>query len=156
MNHPSSALTHLLEHATRERDAAVQRQAQARDLAGRLQAQHDHLLAWRQEFRQQWMVRFTESGQMPVVRSYQSFIDRLGQALQLLERQIEQAHADIEQGRAAVLACEQRAAAIRLLIERRAAQQRLELGRREQRECDEHAAALHLRRVAQAAAESQR
>ena len=138
----------LLERCEAERDSALARQARAEQLARQIQAQQDHLDAWRQGCRDHWQSQFRQSAQMEIVHSYQAYMGRLEQALQQLQARRDQNHLEMEHARLLVLSCEKRAASVRKLLERRLQEQQQLAQRRQQRDSDEQAAAMHRRAAA--------
>jgi flagellar FliJ protein len=141
----TDTLSLLLERAEGERDAA------ARLLhAASTQAQHGELAGYRQDYQQRWTQSFTQSATMSIVGCYQSFGQRLNQAVDTQGHVAN--HADQRQARAreALRQAELRVAALRQLIARRQAEAAKIVQRREQRASDEFAARAHLRRMAHA------
>lgn len=152
MDHPLPPallpLATLLERCEAERDTALARQAQAQQVARQIQAQQEHLDAWRQGCRDHWQAQFRQSAQMEIVHSYQAYMGRLEHALQQLSARRDQNKLEIEHARLLVLSCEKRAASVRKLLERRLQEQQQQAQRRQQRDTDEHAAAMHRRAAA--------
>jgi flagellar protein FliJ len=133
------ALDTLLERAVAERDQAVLALARAEAALQRQQAQLVQLAAYRTEYQQRWAGQFSRHGAIEIVHCYQSFVQRLDEALAQQQRQVQAAEAGVQRARDAVLARETRAASVRKLIERRCAETRLAQDRREQRQTDERA-----------------
>ena len=137
---PLQPLMSLLAQAERERDEALQN-FQRLDAA--LQAanqQAEQLLAYRREYELKWSAQFSHRGQMPLVHCYQTFNERLTQAVQCQQAAVEQAQAQAEKGRALWQEQEIRVASVRKLIERRLSEQQLSADRRDQKATDEFAA----------------
>jgi flagellar FliJ protein len=143
-------LSLLLERAEKERDAAARLLHAASTQAQTARAQHDGLTGYRQEYQQRWTQSFTQSATMSIVGCYQSFGQRLDQAVDTQGHVAN--HADQRQARAreALRQAELRVAALRQLIARRQAEAAKVVQRREQRASDEFAARAHLRRMAHA------
>jgi flagellar FliJ protein len=137
-----SALPTLLQHAEGERDQVLAALRRAEDDARRARSQADDLLAYRAEYRQRWAGRFAERGTAEIVGCYQSFVQRLDEALDQQQQRAAGADAACARQRDALRAAEIRVASVRKLIERRALELQRVLGRREQRQTDE--AAQHL------------
>jgi len=133
------ALNTLLERAASERDQALAALRQADDLAGRQQAQHAQLAAYRVEYQQRWASQFRQGGAIEIMHCYQSFMQRLDEALAQQQRQVEMAAGAAQQARETLLARETRVASVRKLIERRTAEHQHATDRREQRQTDESA-----------------
>jgi len=133
------ALHTLLERAASERDQALAALRQADDLAGRQQAQHAQLAAYRVEYQQRWAVQFRQGGAIEIMHCYQSFMQRLDEAMAQQQRQVETAASAAQQARETLLARETRVASVRKLIERRTAEHQHATDRREQRQTDESA-----------------
>ncbi|WP_395699100.1 flagellar export protein FliJ [Aquabacterium sp.] len=135
----SATLNTLLEQAEAERDAqaAVLRQCEA--AAAQARQQIEQLNAYRAQYQQRWTSQFRQAGAIELVQCYQGFSQRLDQAITMQNQVTTQAEARVQQARAALVAHEQRVAAVRKLIERRRAEQQRLADRREQRSTDEAA-----------------
>jgi flagellar protein FliJ len=136
---PMDALDTLLQRAVAERDLALLALARAEALLRRQQGQLAQLVDYRREYHQRWAGQFSRHGAMEIVQCYQSFVQRLDEALAQQQRQVQTAQAGVQRSRDSLLARETRAASVRKLIERRAAVERLAHDRREQRQTDERA-----------------
>ena len=146
----TDTLSLLLERAEGERDAAAQALHAASAQAQAARAQADGLAGYRQEYKQRWAQSFARSTTIDIVSCYQSFGQRLDQAVDTQGHVAN--HADQRQARAreALRQAELRVAALRQLIARRQADAAKVAQRREQRATDEFAARAHLRRTAHA------
>ena len=115
----ASTLSLLLERAQAERDAAAQALHAATAQAEAARAQHGELTGYRQEYQQRWTQSFAQATTMDIVGCYQSFGQRLSQAVDT-QGHVAQ-HADQRQDRArdALRQAELRVAALRQLIKRR-------------------------------------
>jgi flagellar FliJ protein len=144
----SSTLSLLLERAEAERDAAAQGLHAASAQAQAARTQHGELTGYRQDYQQRWTQTFTRATTMDIVGCYNSFGQRLDQAVDTQGHVA--THADQRQHRAreALRQAELRVAALRQLIARRQADAAKADQRREQRADDEFAARAHLRRTA--------
>lgn len=140
----------LLERAEGERDAAAQALHAANAQAQAARAQHGELSGYRQDYQQRWTQTFSQATTMEIVACYQSFGQRLNQAVDTQGHVAN--HADQREMRArdALRQAELRVAALRQLIARRQAEADKVAQRREQRATDEFAARAHLRRAAHA------
>lgn len=147
---PTDTLSLLLDRAEGERDAAAQALHAASAQAQAARAQHGELAGYRQDYRQRWTESFAQATTMDIVGCYQSFGQRLNQAVDTQGHVA--SHADQRQVRAreALRQAELRVAALRQLIARRQAEAAKVDQRREQRATDEFAARAHLRRTAHA------
>lgn len=146
----TDTLSLLLERAEGERDAAARTLHTASTQAQAARAQHGELAGYRQDYQQRWTQSFAQATTMEIVACYQSFGQRLNQAVDS-QGHVAQ-HADQRQVRAreALRQAELRVAALRQLIARRQAEADKVAQRREQRATDEFAARAHLRRTAHA------
>ena len=144
---PTDTLNLLLERAEGERDAAAQALHAAVAQAQAARAQHGELSGYRQDYQQRWTHSFTQATTMDIMGCYQSFGQRLNQAVDT-QGHVAQ-HADQRQTRArdALRQAELRVAALRQLIARRQAEAAKVSQRREQNATDEFAARAHLRRA---------
>ena len=138
----------LLERAQGERDAAAQALHAAGLQAEAARAQHGELSGYRLDYQQRWTHSFAQATTMDIVACYQSFGQRLNQAVDTQGHVAN--HADQRQLRArdALRQAELRCAALRQLIARRQAEAAKLVQRSEQRAADEFAARVHLRRNA--------
>ena len=140
-----SALHTLLTQAEAERDQARAALRRAEDQLTRLRAQAEQLHAYRSEYQQRWGGQFARGGAIEIVHCYQSFMQRLDEALVQQRQQSEAAAALAERQRAVLLATEMRVASVRKLLERRQIELRRVQDRREQRQNDETTQQLHWR-----------
>lgn len=129
----------LLEQAEAERDSAQTRMRQADQQLQQARQQSDSLHQYRLEYDQRWVARFRQSGTPELLQCHRSFGQRLDYAIDMQDHTHEHLVQRLAQARQALLAREQRVAAVRKLIERRLAVQRLQTDRREQRNTDEAA-----------------
>ena len=132
-------LTMLLDLHERKRDAAIVEHQRVRRASEAAAAQAAQLLAYRREYEQRWQTQFRQAAQMEVLRSYQSFMERLTHAVDQQARIAEHAHAQLEHALVALRDTELRCASVRKLIERRTHEQRLSTNRLEQKRSDESA-----------------
>jgi flagellar FliJ protein len=141
-------LTLLLERAAAERDEAAQALQGALAQANNARHQHEQLTSYRQEFQQRWTSSFTsQAAAMDIVGCYQSFGQRLDQAVHSQHHVSSHADSRVEQARQRLLAAELRVAGIQKLIELRQAEQRQAAQRLEQRHADEFAARVHAKQA---------
>jgi flagellar FliJ protein len=143
----TETLSLLLERAEGERDAAARALHTAGLQAEAARAQHGELAGYRQDYQQRWTQSFAQGTTMSLMGCYQSFGQRLDQAVTTQGHVA--SHADQRQARAreALHQAELRVAALRQLIARRQAEAAKVAQRREQRATDEFAARAHLRRA---------
>ena len=140
-----SALHALLTQAEAERNQARAALRRAEDQLARLRAQAEQLHAYRSEYQQRWGGQFAQGGAIEIVHCYQSFMQRLDEALVQQRQQSEAAAALAERQRAVLVATEMRVASVRKLLERRQIELRRVQDRREQRQNDETAQQLQWR-----------
>lgn len=133
-------LTLLLGQHERQRDAALADHQRAQTLSDAAAQQADQLQAYRRDYQQRWGAQFQREGQIELVRCYQSFMERLTQAVDQQTRAKEIAATHVERALVALRDAELRCASVRKLIERRIAEQRIASERRDQKLVDEQAA----------------
>lgn len=136
----------LLERAESERNNALAVLRQAEAVHAQAQAQAQHLHTYRQEFDQRWTLRFQQAGARELLDCRHNFGERLGQAISGQQQAVDSHDKRMRLAREALLAREQRVAAVRKLIERRAAELGRLAERRDQRANDETAQRQHQRR----------
>lgn len=139
----STALVTLLEHATAARDEATAQLYLMLEQVRRFSTQRDQLLSYRREYEARWSAQFRDKAAIEVVHSYRSFIERLNQALEQLDRQTREAEAQAQQARERLVERETRVASVRKLLERRTDERQRHLALREQKATDEMAALKH-------------
>jgi len=132
-------LTILLGQSERQRDAAHAEHQRAQLASDAAAAQAEQLRTYRREYEQRWSAQFARRGQIELVHCYQSFMERLTQAVEQQARMAELAAQRLAQALAALHAAEMRCASVRKLIERRVLEQRAATERREQKQTDEAA-----------------
>jgi len=130
----------LHECAERERDEARSRFERAKAAAEAAQGQLEALSGWRGDYEKRWKAQFAGGASMEIIRCYQDFMQRLGQAIAEQELTVERTRNSAESARHLLVAREQRVAAVAQLIERRQQEAAALLGRREQKATDEMAA----------------
>lgn len=146
----TDTLSLLLERAEGERDAAARALHTASTQADAARAQHGELAGYRQDYQQRWTQSFSQGTTMSLVGCYQSFGQRLNQAVDTQGHVANHADQRVQRAREALRQAELRVAALRQLIARRRAEADKQAQRREQRATDEFAARAHLRRTAHA------
>lgn len=132
----------LLERASADRDRLAGELRRAEEMQRHQQAQADHLAAYREEYVQRWSRQFGRGGAIEIVQCYQSFMQRLEEAMLQQAAQVERATAMQQQLRDALQQAEMRVASVRKLIDRRLQERARAEQRREQKQSDE--AAQHL------------
>lgn len=140
-----TALHTLLTRAESERDQIMAAFRRAEEQAHGVRAQAEQLQAYRGDYQTRWAGQFSRQGAIEIVHCYQSFMQRLEEAVAQQQRQVEATQAQCQRLRQALLAAEMRVASVRKLIERRQAEQRLAQDRREQRQTDETAQQIRWR-----------
>ena len=140
-----TTLQTLLMRAESERDQILAAHRRAEEQARRAQAQAEQLQSYRGDYQARWAGQFSRRGAIEIVHCYQSFMQRLEEAVTHQQRQAEAAQAQSQRLRQALIAAELRVASVRKLAERRRAEQRLAEDRREQRQTDETAQQIRWR-----------
>lgn len=135
----SEALHTLLELETRARDELLAALARAEQQHLRLQAQAEQLLGYRDEYRARNPAGAGRSAGVELLRVHAGFMHRLEDTRGVLAQQTEGAALRLERLRAALVAQEQKVAAVRKLLERRASAAQQQQQRLEQRRADEAA-----------------
>jgi flagellar export protein FliJ len=132
------ALSTLLQREESLRDDAALALKQAQDRLAYAEAQCRLLQEHRAEYVARWSAEFGRATTPQVFQCYREFKDRLDQAI-AQQQTMGQREAAVERCRAALVAAEQRAAAVRKLIERRLAEWQRQEARRERKREDEFA-----------------
>jgi flagellar FliJ protein len=144
-----NALNLLLERATQERDRVAVELRRGEEVALHVRRQGQQLADYRGEYLQRWGSQFGRGGAIEIVHCYQSFMQRLDEALEQQQRHIDAAELGVAAVRQALLQAETRVASIKKLIERRQAEQQRVQDRRDQRQTDETAQHQTQRRIRQ-------
>jgi len=129
----------LLGQHERQRDAALAEHQRATQASLAAIAQAEQLHTYRREYEQRWAEQFKREGQIELVRCYQSFMERLTQAVNQQTLMAEHAAQQLESAVVALREAELRCASVRKLIERRTVERRLADERRDQKLTDEQA-----------------
>ncbi len=137
-----SALNTLLSQAEAERNQAMAALRRAEEHVRRLRAQADQLSGYRADYQRRWAGQFSRQGTMDIVQCYQSFTQRLDEALAQQQQLTDTAQSQVPALREKLQAAEMRVASVRKLIERRQAELRHAAERHEQRQTDETAQQL--------------
>lgn len=132
-------LTILLGQSERQRDAALAEHQRAQLASDAAAGQAEQLRNYRRDHEQRWSTQFAREGKIELVRCYQSFTERLTQAVEQQTRVAEHAAQQLERALSALRAAEMRCASVRKLIERRTLEQRRAADRRDQKQTDEAA-----------------
>jgi flagellar protein FliJ len=132
-------LTLLLGQHERQRDAALAEHQRAVLASEAAAAQAEQLLTYRREYEQRWGDQFKREGHIELVRCYQSFTERLTQAVEQQTLMAELATQRVEAALIALRESELRCASVRKLIERRTIEQHVSAERRDQKQTDEQA-----------------
>ncbi len=134
------ALGVALEAAAKERDQAASSLEGGRRAYEAARQQSQSLEDWRREYQNRWQSQFRQAGGMEIMRCYQDFMQRLGEAVQDQDKRVEQARAYMERCRQDLIERERKVAAIEQLMERRQTEARLKQDRQDQKATDEMAA----------------
>ena len=132
-------LTILLGQSERQRDAALAEHQRAQIASDAAAAQAEQLRTYRREYEQRWSAQFARRGQIELVHCYQSFMQRLTQAVEQQARMAELAAQQLAHALTALNTAEMRCASVRKLIERRVREQRAATERSDQKQTDEAA-----------------
>jgi flagellar FliJ protein len=132
-------LTILLGQAERQRDAAIAEHQRALSVSESAATQAEQLRVYRKEYEQRWSAQFSREGKIELVRCYQSFMERLTQAVDQQVQVAEHTAALTERAMLALREVELRCASVRKLIERRTLEMRMSAERRDQKNTDEMA-----------------
>ncbi len=137
---PIRSLMTLLQQAQAERDVALATLQRAQAAADRAHQQADQLLSYRRDYERRWNGQFAQQGTMDIVQCYQSFMQRLSQAVEQQQRSAQYSARQAQAAGDVLRSHEMRVASIRKLIERRTRETQAALARSEQRQNDERAA----------------
>jgi flagellar FliJ protein len=137
---PLHPLTVLLDQNERKRDAAMAEHLRAVSASRAASVQAEQLRTYRQEYERRWSTQFALEGKIEVVRCYQSFMERLTQAVEHQVRVEQHAALQVEQALLTLREAEMRCASVRKLIERRTHEHRQAADRHDQKQSDEFAA----------------
>lgn len=129
----------VLESAEKARDDAVAEFEARRKAYDAARQQAQSLTDWRKEYEQRWQNQFRQSGGMEIVRCYQDFMQRIGEAVGEQGKRVEQAQALMERWRLELIERERRVAAVSKLIDKRLLEKRVRQERQEQKATDEMA-----------------
>lgn len=129
----------LLDRATQERDRLAGEMRRGEEMALRARRQGEQLAAYRGEYLQRWNGQFGRGGAIELMHCYQSFMQRLDEALDQQQRQIDAAERAVVAMRQVLVQAEVRVASVKKLIERRQAELQRAEDRRDQRQTDETA-----------------
>ncbi len=130
----------VLDAAQKERDAALSALEAARKSHESARQQAQSLNDWRQDYQRRWQTQFQQSGGVEIVRCYQDFMHRLGDAVSEQDRRVGHAEQQVARARALLIERERRVAAVSQLIERRQAELMQKQARQDQKATDEMAA----------------
>lgn len=138
----------LLDRATQERDRLAAELRRGEQLAERQRRQGEQLSTYRTEYTQRWGNQFGRGGAIEIVHCYQSFMQRLDDAVEQQQRHVEAADRAVLMMRQALVHAEVRVASVSKLIDRRRTEMQRTQDRRDQRQSDETAQQLarHRRR----------
>jgi flagellar FliJ protein len=140
MSSTPSPLLLVLEAAEKTRDAALADLDKARKAYDASRQQSQSLTDWRREYQNKWQAQFRQVGGMEIIRCYQDFMLRLGDAVSDQDKRVEQARVYMERCREQLIERERKVAAVTQLMERRQAELQLAENRRDQKATDEMAA----------------
>ena len=133
-------LLSMLSQAERDRDTVLAAQREVLDRLSGLKVQSEQLANYRKEYELRWTEQFKSQGGIEVLRYYQSFNERIQQALTHQQRTEAQVEAQLQTLKSDLLAREMKVASIKKLIERRTQERARIAQRQEQKLTDEMAA----------------
>jgi flagellar FliJ protein len=136
----NASLLIVLEAAEKARDAAQADTESARKAFEGARQQAQSLGDWRREYQQRWQSQFRQAGGMEIMRCYQDFMLRLGEAVSDQDMRVEQARLQLERCKAQLIERERKVAAVAQLMDRRHAEVLQRQERQEQKATDEVAA----------------
>jgi flagellar FliJ protein len=143
MNAPASSLLVLLETAEHSRDEAIGELERARQALDAAHRQAQSLSDWRRDYQTKWQAQFRQAGGMEIMRCYQDFMLRLGDAVSDQDVKVAHARAFEVRCKATLLERERKVAAITQLLERRQLEWQRQQERQDQKATDELAARQH-------------
>ncbi len=135
----TQSLQALLAHAESLRDDTQAELARAEAGLRQMTQQAEQLVLYRDEYRQRHPAQGGRSATIELLRVHQGFMQRLEQAIQQQQGQLQAAQVRTESTRRTLLAQETRVASVRKLIERRTQEAQLQAARRDQRRADDAA-----------------
>lgn len=127
----------VLEAAEKARDDAKSELEAGRRAHEAAQKQAQSLHDWRKEYQTKWQSQFRQAGGMEIIRCYQDFMQRLGDAVSEQDRRVEQTHSYMARCRELLIERERKVVAVGQLIERRQQEAALSQRRQEQKATDE-------------------
>ncbi|MBH9552744.1 flagellar export protein FliJ [Inhella gelatinilytica] len=139
----SNTLALLLEHAERERDAALAAHGEAQAALARAQSQADDLVQYRASYQQRWIGEAQNGVGIETFQCVHSFAERLSQALGQQGQLIQVLESRWNATRDALQQRELRVASLKKLIERRQSEALQIAQRQDQKLNDEWAARAH-------------
>jgi flagellar protein FliJ len=137
---PMQPLITLLAQSESERDSVQAELTRVSALHQSALAQTEQLVNYRRDYETRWTQQFQTASTMTLVQCYRGFIQRLTLAIEQQQQVTKQAAQEVGQVRSALVAQELRVATVRKLIERRVAEDQVELARKDQKTSDEFAA----------------
>lgn len=132
----------VLESAEKERDVARTALAAARQSHESARQQAQSLHDWRMDYQRRWQAQFRQSGGVEIVRCYQDFMQRLGDAESDQGLRVGQAQQQEARARALLIERERRVVALSQLIDRRQVELMHKQARQDQKASDEMAARI--------------
>jgi flagellar protein FliJ len=135
----TQALSVVREREQAARDEAALKLRQAEDHHAQARAQADSLAQYRAEYIARWNNEFKGAKGIQLLQCYQSFMQRLDEAITQQREIVRRTETAVAQRRDELVAAETRMAAVGKLIGRRVEEHRLKVQRRDQRSTDEAA-----------------
>lgn len=142
----SDTLQLLVEQSERERDTRLGRLRQAEQALQLAEAQATQLADYREDYRRRAPALNGRGAHIELVRCHHGFMQRLDQAIEQQRATLHHHRQNASAQREALLECEMRLAALRRLQQQRAGQAAHRAARQDQRQGDEVALRLAMRR----------
>ncbi len=145
----------LMAHSERQRDDGLRQVQKAQAHLRQQEQQAEQLRVYRAEYQERHPALNGRSSSIDMLRYHQSFMDRLDQAVQQQQQQVQAAQTRLTMRQNEQLTLEMRVASVRKLMQRREQAQAQISHRKDQRSTDEMAAVV-VRRQADEAREQAR
>jgi flagellar protein FliJ len=150
----SQSLQVLMAHSKSQRDDGLLQVQKAQAHLRQQELQAEQLRVYRAEYQERHPALNGRSSSIDMLRHHQSFMDRLDQAIQQQQQQVQAAQTRLTTRQNEQLALEMRVASVRKLMQRREHAQQQISDRKDQHSTDEMAAGVVRRQLEQALHES--
>jgi flagellar FliJ protein len=132
----------VLSQSEEARDEALADFEKARQSLEGARAQLQSLHDFRQQYQTRWQGQFSRSGGVEIMRCYNEFMARMGEAETEQQRRVELCKVTLERCRLHLMERERRVAAVAILMDKRAREVQRAEDRKDQKATDEIAARL--------------